>query len=58
MARLEAAVKAYSALTRIDSMRADVLKKMTSLLLHPFPRVITPTLFFFLTTSVLTRLFD
>jgi hypothetical protein len=47
MARLEAAVKAYAALTRIDSMRADVLKKMTGLLLHPFPRVFTPTLFYF-----------
>ncbi|KAJ6078960.1 hypothetical protein N7467_008713 [Penicillium canescens] len=39
MARLEAAVKAYAALTRINSMRADVLKKMTGLLLHPFPRI-------------------
>ncbi|OQD81445.1 hypothetical protein PENANT_c027G02907 [Penicillium antarcticum] len=39
MARLEAAIKAYAALTRIDSLRADVLKKMSGLLLHPFPRI-------------------
>ncbi|KAJ5266161.1 hypothetical protein N7524_007179 [Penicillium chrysogenum] len=39
IARLEAAVKAYAALSRVDSLRAGVLKKMTGLLLHPFPRV-------------------
>ncbi|KAJ5327292.1 hypothetical protein MYU51_017809 [Penicillium brevicompactum] len=39
IARLEAAVKAYGALTRIDSLRAGVLKKLTGMLLHPFPRV-------------------
>ncbi|QQK44174.1 Tubulin-specific chaperone D, putative [Penicillium digitatum] len=39
MARLEAAVKVYATLSRIDSLRDSVLKKMTGLLLHPFPRV-------------------
>lgn len=39
IARLEAAVKVYAALSRIDSLRNGVLKKMTGLLLHPFPRV-------------------
>jgi hypothetical protein len=37
--RLESAVKVYAALSRLDSLRSDVLKKMTGLLLHPFPRV-------------------
>ncbi|KAJ5799803.1 uncharacterized protein N7518_001871 [Penicillium psychrosexuale] len=39
IARLEAAVKVYAALSRIDSLRGGVLKKMTGLLLHPFPKV-------------------
>jgi hypothetical protein len=39
MQRLESAVKVYAALSRLDSLRIDVLKKMTGLLLHPFPRV-------------------
>lgn len=37
--RLESAVKVYAALSRLDSLRNDILKKMTGLLLHPFPRV-------------------
>lgn len=37
--RLESAVKLYAALSRLDFLRIDVLKKMTGLLLHPFPRV-------------------
>lgn len=37
--RLESAVKVYAALSRLDYLRIDVLKKMTGLLLHPFPRV-------------------
>ena len=37
--RLESAVKVYAALSRLDALRIDVLKKMTGLLLHPFPRV-------------------
>ncbi|KGO69149.1 Tubulin-specific chaperone D, C-terminal [Penicillium expansum] len=43
IARLEAAVKVYAALSRIDSLRNGVLKKMTGLLLHPFPRVRSST---------------
>lgn len=39
MQRLESSVKVYAALSRLDSLRIDVLKKMTGLLLHPFPRV-------------------
>ncbi|KAJ5563572.1 Tubulin-specific chaperone D [Penicillium sp. DV-2018c] len=39
IARLEAAVKVYAALARIDTLREGVLKKLTGLLLHPFPRI-------------------
>lgn len=39
LARLEAAVKVYAALAGLEPLRADALKKMTVLLLHPFPRV-------------------
>ncbi|KAJ5568528.1 hypothetical protein N7450_011014 [Penicillium hetheringtonii] len=39
IARIEAAVKVYAALSRLESLRADALKKLTGLLLHPFPRV-------------------
>ncbi|KAL3439255.1 tubulin folding cofactor D C terminal-domain-containing protein, partial [Aspergillus tetrazonus] len=39
IARLEAAVRAYAPLSRLDQVRADVLKKLTGMLLHPFPRV-------------------
>lgn len=39
IARLEAAIRVYAALSRIDSLRGDILKKLTSMLLHPFPRV-------------------
>ncbi|KAJ5620382.1 hypothetical protein N7510_004366 [Penicillium lagena] len=37
--RLEAATKMYAAMSRIESLRSDVLKKLTGMLLHPFPRV-------------------
>ncbi|KAF7720318.1 Uncharacterized protein PECH_003437 [Penicillium ucsense] len=37
--RLESSVKVYAALSRVDSLRTDVLKKLTGILLHPFPRV-------------------
>ncbi|KAJ5690264.1 hypothetical protein N7462_004656 [Penicillium macrosclerotiorum] len=37
--RLEAAVKVYAALSKLESVREDTLKKLTSLLLHSFPRV-------------------
>ncbi|KAJ5098458.1 hypothetical protein N7532_005459 [Penicillium argentinense] len=39
IARLEAAIKAYAALSRLEALRTDVLKKLSGLLLHPFPRV-------------------
>ncbi|KAI9370607.1 tubulin folding cofactor D C terminal-domain-containing protein [Aspergillus egyptiacus] len=39
IARLEAAIRAYTPLSRLHQVRADVLKKLTGLLLHPFPRV-------------------
>ncbi|KAF9889426.1 hypothetical protein FE257_007328 [Aspergillus nanangensis] len=38
VARLEAAVRTYATLSRLPPLRADVLKKMTTMLLHPFPR--------------------
>lgn len=37
--RLEAAIKVYAALARLEPLRADVLKKLSGLLLHPYPRV-------------------
>ncbi|RHZ73935.1 hypothetical protein CDV55_103407 [Aspergillus turcosus] len=39
MARLEAAIKVYAPLCRLEDLRADVLKKMVAMLLHPFPRI-------------------
>ncbi|KAL4771088.1 tubulin folding cofactor D C terminal-domain-containing protein [Aspergillus nidulans var. acristatus] len=39
IARLEAAIRAYAPLSRLDQVRADVLKKLTGMLLHPFPKV-------------------
>ncbi|KAL2829958.1 tubulin folding cofactor D C terminal-domain-containing protein, partial [Aspergillus cavernicola] len=39
IARLEAAIRAYAPLLRLEQVRVDVLKKMTGMLLHPFPRV-------------------
>lgn len=39
LARLEAAVKVYAALAGLEPLRADASKKLTVLLLHPFPRV-------------------
>ncbi|KAJ5654029.1 hypothetical protein N7490_001032 [Penicillium lividum] len=39
IARLEGAVKVYAALSELESLRGDVLKKLTVMLLHPFPRV-------------------
>ncbi|KAJ5587341.1 uncharacterized protein N7459_003106 [Penicillium hispanicum] len=41
IARLEAAIKVYGALSRLDPLRGDILKKLTGMLLHPFPRVRT-----------------
>ena len=39
IARMEAAVKVYTAMSRLEPLRGDVLKKLTGMLLHPFPRV-------------------
>ncbi|THC97944.1 hypothetical protein EYZ11_002581 [Aspergillus tanneri] len=39
IARLEAAIGVYAPLSRLEPLRLDVLKKMTGMLLHPFPRV-------------------
>lgn len=39
IARLEAAIKAYATLSRFESLRVDVFKKLAGMLLHPFPRV-------------------
>lgn len=41
MPRLEAAIKIYASLSRIESLRADVMKKLISMLLHPYPKVRT-----------------
>jgi hypothetical protein len=46
IARLEAAVKAYGALARLEPLRNGVLKKMTGFLIHPFPRVCLRQIFF------------
>lgn len=37
--RLEAAIRVYASLARLDQLRGDVLKKMIGMLLHPFPTV-------------------
>ncbi|QKX58538.1 uncharacterized protein TRUGW13939_05663 [Talaromyces rugulosus] len=37
--RMETAVKIYSALSRIPTLQVEVFKKMTSMLLHPYPKV-------------------
>ncbi|KAJ6036942.1 Tubulin-specific chaperone D C-terminal [Penicillium herquei] len=37
--RLEAAVRVYAALSGLKPLREDILKKLTAMLLHPFPRV-------------------
>ncbi|PLB47288.1 hypothetical protein P170DRAFT_511917 [Aspergillus steynii IBT 23096] len=39
IARLEAATRVYACLSRLESLRTEALKKMTGMLLHPFPRV-------------------
>ncbi|KAL4904876.1 hypothetical protein BDW74DRAFT_178448 [Aspergillus multicolor] len=39
LARLEAAIRVYAPLSRLEQVRPDVLKKLTGMLLHPFPRV-------------------
>lgn len=44
--RLEAAVKLYGALSSLEPLRNDVFKKLSGMLLHPFPRVCTVVSFF------------
>lgn len=39
--RLEAAIRVYAALCRTSAIRADALKKLTGMLLHPYPKVDT-----------------
>lgn len=39
IARLEAAIKVYAPLARLEQLRPDVLKKLSGMLLHPFPKV-------------------
>ncbi|KAL1855438.1 hypothetical protein Plec18170_004158 [Paecilomyces lecythidis] len=39
MARLEAAIKVYASLSRMEHLKADVMKKLTSMLLHPYPKI-------------------
>lgn len=43
--RLEAAVNVYTALSKEDSLRVETLKKLTAMLLHPYPRVSLAKLF-------------
>ncbi|WEW60972.1 hypothetical protein PRK78_006461 [Emydomyces testavorans] len=43
MSRIEAAVKVYAALLRQESVRKDVMKKMMSMLLHPYPKIRSTT---------------
>ncbi|KAJ5152356.1 Tubulin-specific chaperone D C-terminal [Penicillium capsulatum] len=39
--RLEAAIRFYGALSSLEPLRQDVFKKLSGMLLHPFPRVRT-----------------
>ena len=39
MPRIEAAVKIYACLSRIESLKKDANKKLASMLLHPYPKV-------------------
>ncbi|KAK2739004.1 hypothetical protein FQN55_009661 [Onygenales sp. PD_40] len=41
MSRMEAAIKIYALLWRINVMRGDVTKKFTGMLLHPYPKIRT-----------------
>ncbi|PGH27004.1 hypothetical protein AJ80_01388 [Polytolypa hystricis UAMH7299] len=41
MPRIEAAIKIYSILWRVLSLRNEVTKKMMSMLLHPYPKIRT-----------------
>lgn len=37
--RLDGAIKVYAALSRAPELRTDILKKLTTMLLHPYPKV-------------------
>ncbi|KAF3401336.1 Tubulin-specific chaperone D [Talaromyces pinophilus] len=37
--RLEGAIKVYAALSRAPELRVDILKKLTAMLLHPYPKI-------------------
>ncbi|KKK18297.1 hypothetical protein AOCH_005539 [Aspergillus ochraceoroseus] len=53
IARLEAAIRAYAPLSRLERLRIDVLKKLTGMLLHPFPRVrVTTADYLFMETGL------
>ncbi|EDN06035.1 conserved hypothetical protein [Histoplasma mississippiense (nom. inval.)] len=41
MARIEAAIKVYALLWRMNVVRGDVMKKLTGMLLHPYPKIRT-----------------
>ncbi|KAL4919735.1 tubulin folding cofactor D C terminal-domain-containing protein [Aspergillus aurantiobrunneus] len=53
IARLEAAIRTYAPLSRLGQVRVDVLKKLTGMLLHPFPRVrVTTADYLFMETGL------
>ncbi|EGE83692.2 beta-tubulin cofactor d [Blastomyces dermatitidis ATCC 18188] len=41
MARIEAAIKIYSLLWRMGVIKGDAMKKLTGMLLHPYPKIRT-----------------
>ena len=49
--RLHAAVDVYVALGQVEQVRHEVLKKLTSLLSHPFPKVISSLLWMYVVTN-------
>lgn len=38
--RIEAAIRVYALLRRVNNIQSDVTKKMISMLLHPYPKVL------------------
>ncbi|OJD19110.1 hypothetical protein AJ78_00896 [Emergomyces pasteurianus Ep9510] len=41
MSRMEAAIKIYALLWRMDVIKGDAMKKLTGMLLHPYPKIRT-----------------
>ncbi|PGH14144.1 hypothetical protein AJ79_03262 [Helicocarpus griseus UAMH5409] len=41
MSRMEAAIKVYALLWRMNVIRSDAMKKLTGMLLHPYPKIRT-----------------